>query len=121
MDHGDEKYILSLSAESDGFEKEGCPYCKASFEGLDSQVRVVWGTSEDWEYFSEQGWKTSIYELSNTNTYSAEFPATVHDVTTAAFNLTSASTATYTQTGPSLDTGDREAVVDVTLTLTRVD
>ena len=46
-DLGDDSYVLSLWAESGGFEKDGSPYCKASFGASNQLVRVVWGTSED--------------------------------------------------------------------------
>ena len=117
----DDSYVLSLWAESGGFEKEGSPYCKASFGASNQLVRVVWGTSEYWndDLFANYT-ANSTYKLTDTNTYTAEFPAVVHDVQTATFQVTNASTVHYTQTGPSLDTGDRDAVVDVSLTLTRV-
>ena len=120
-DLGDDSYVLSLWAESGGFEKEGSPYSKASFGASNQLVRVVWGTSEYWndDLFANYT-ANSTYKLTDTNTYTAEFPAVVHDVQTATFQVTNASTVHYTQTGPSLDTGDRDAVVDVSLTLTRV-
>ncbi len=82
----------------------------------------MWGTSEDWNDPAFTGYSTvnSTYKLTGSNTYTAEFPAVIHDVETASFQLTNASTVHYTQTGPCLDTGDRDAVVDVELTLTRV-
>ncbi len=121
-DAGDGSYVLSLWAESGGFDKEGSPYCKASFGASNQLVRVVWGTSEDWNDPAFSGYSTanSTYKRVDTNTYTAEFPAVIHDVETATFQLTNASTVHYTQTGPCLDTGDRDAVVDVELTLTRV-
>ena len=116
-DAGDGSYVLSLSAASGGFMKEGSPYCKVNFEGVNQLVRVVWGTSEDWKNFAVEA--NSTYKLTNANTYYAKFPSVTHDVKEVAFHLTSASTVRYTQIGPSIE-GNSDTSVNVELTLTRV-
>ena len=119
-DAGDGRYVLSVSGEGVR-EKEGSPYVAAYFEGIDGEVRVVWGTSEDWEDWPYGDGST--YKLTGTNTYSAEFPLVTHDVREATYQFTSASTILYTQrcclrrdTHGYVDC----LLADVELTLTRV-
>ena len=40
-DAGDGSYVLSLSAASGGFMKEGSPYCKVNFEGVNQPVSIM--------------------------------------------------------------------------------
>lgn len=116
-DAGDGSYVLSLSAASGGFMKEGSPYCKVNFEGVNQLVRVVWGTSENWKNFAVEA--NSTYNHTDATTYSAKFPSVTHDVKEVTFELTSASTVRYTQIGPSIE-GNSNTSVSVELTLTRV-
>ncbi len=112
---GDGRYVLSISGGGVK-EKEGSPYVEAHFEGINDEVRVVWGTSEDWEDWPYGDGST--YKLTNTNTYSSEFPIVTHDVTSASYQLMSDGTVRYKQSGPSIHGDDR--VVEVELTLERV-
>ena len=114
-DAGDGSYVLSVSGEGVS-NKEGSPYVEAYFEGVGDEVRVVWGTSDDWKDWPYGD--GSVYELTDTNTYSTNFPIVTHDVTSASYQLMSNSTVKYTQRGPSIH--GNEAVVNVELTLERV-
>ncbi len=114
---GTGKYVLALSASSGGFKKEGAGYGKANFEGLSSQVRVVWGTSEDWREIDST--YSSTYTLTEPNTYHANYGIIFGNITEAQYQMTDASTVRYTQSGYSID-GDYSQKVNVELTLTRV-
>ncbi|MBQ6972868.1 MAG: hypothetical protein IJP86_11020 [Synergistaceae bacterium] len=111
-DAGDGDYVLSVSGEGVS-KKESTPYVKAYFEGIDDEVRVVWGTSTG----ARDGLSTCV--LSGPNTYSLSYQFSIHDVNTVSYQLVNASTIRYTQSDPSIHDGN-DAVVDVALTLERV-
>ena len=96
------EYFIDVSGTG-VFEKEGSPYIKAKFKGISENVRVVWGTSEFWNEWGKVPSSTYKRTDTETYTYSAEFPFTVHDVSEASFRLSQPSRITYTQTGPSIE------------------
>lgn len=125
-DIGEGEFLINVSGTG-VFKKEGSPYIKAKFEGISENVRVVWGSSEDREYF---GGGTEYRRTDNdTYTYSAEFPFVIHDVSEASFRLSQPSRIRYTQKGKSIErpdsyyeeyTEEEIPIVTIELTLTRV-
>lgn len=110
-DTGKGDYVINVSGAG-VFNKEGSPYIKAAFTGnLRCVARVVWGTSDDWEYFGgeEYGGPSSTYKRTDTDiyTYSAEFPSAIHDVSEASFRLLQSSRIRYKQTGLSVESVEK--------------